>query len=130
MSPLALVAVLVGGVVGTGLRLAIDLALPHDLSDFPLSTLLINIVGSFLLGAVVARIWPVASLWVRAGVGVGVLGSFTTFSALALSTVTMTAAGNGILALGYLALSLVAGLAAAALGLHVASRPTPIGPEE
>lgn len=127
---LPLVAVVVGGAVGTGLRLAVDLALPHPVTAFPLGTLLTNIVGSLLLGAIVARLWPVAPIWLRAGLGVGVLGSFTTFSALAVSVVTLTEAGAGIVALGYIALSLVGGVLAAALGIRLARRPTPIGPEE
>jgi CrcB protein len=127
---LPLVAVLAGGAVGTGLRLAVDLALPHSASAFPLGTLLVNVAGSLLLGALVARVWPVAPTWLRAGLGVGVLGSFTTFSALAVSVVTLTEAGAGAVALGYVALSLVGGILAAALGIRLARRPTPIGPQE
>ena len=130
MSLSSILAVLAGGVIGTGLRLTIDLALPHPESGFPLGTLLINVAGSFLLGALVARVWPIAPAWVRAGAGVGILGSFTTFSAVAVAMVTLTRAGGGAIAIGYLALSLIAGLTAAALGLSLARRATPIGPEE
>ena len=51
----------------------------------------------------------------------GLLGSFTTFSALAVSLVSLTAAGFGMLALAYLVATLVLGLAAAALGLRLGS---------
>ncbi len=44
---------LVGGLVGTGLRLGIDALLPHGDDGFPLSTLLINVAGSFALGMLV-----------------------------------------------------------------------------
>ena len=126
-----LAAVAAGGLIGTGLRLAIDTALPHTDSTFPLSTLIINCVGAFLLGALVARIWSTAPSWVRAGLGAGVLGSFTTFSAFAVSLVSLTDAGEPVVALGYLALTLVLGLGAAALGLAL-GRPTPVppGPDE
>lgn len=126
-----LAAVAAGGLIGTGLRLAIDTALPHTDSTFPLSTLIINSVGAFLLGALVARIWSTAPSWVRAGLGAGVLGSFTTFSAFAVSLVSLTDAGEPVIALGYLALTLVLGLGAAALGLAL-GRPTPVppGPDE
>lgn len=130
MTALPLIGVVVGGAVGTGLRLAVDLALPPSASALPLGTLLVNVVGSFVLGALVARLWPVAPTWLRAGLGVGVLGSFTTFSALAVSVVTLTEAGAGIAALGYVALTLVGGVLAAALGIRLARRPAPIGPEE
>ena len=127
---LPLVAVAVGGAVGTGLRLAVDVALPSSASEFPLGTLLVNVAGSLVLGALVARLWPVAPTWVRAGLGVGVLGSFTTFSALSVAVVTLTEAGAGVVALGYVPLTLVGGILAAALGIRLARRPAPIGPDE
>lgn len=124
-----LAAVLVGGVIGTGLRLAIDTAVPHTDGTFPLSTLIINSVGAFLLGALVARVWPTAPSWVRAGLGAGLLGSFTTFSAFAVSLVSLTTAGEVETALGYLGLTLALGLGAAWLGLALGQR-IPVSPEE
>ncbi|CAN5301496.1 fluoride efflux transporter CrcB [soil metagenome] len=123
-----LAAVLVGGVVGTGLRLAIDTAVPHTDSSFPLSTLVINTAGAFALATLVARLWPTAPSWLKAGLGAGLLGSFTTFSAFAVSLVSLTQAGAGMPALGYLALTLVLGLGAAWLGLAL-GRPTPVAPD-
>ena len=117
-----LAAVLVGGVLGTGLRLAIDTAVPHSGTAFPLSTLVINTVGALALGVLVARLWPVAPSWLRAGLGAGLLGSFTTFSAFAVSLVSLTTAGEWMPALGYLALTLVLGLGAAWLGLSLGRR--------
>lgn len=120
-----LAAVIVGGVVGTGLRLAVDAALPHGDTDFPLSTLVVNSVGAFVLAVLVSRVWATAPSWIKAGLGVGLLGSFTTFSAFAVSIVSLTEAGDGMTALGYLALTLVLGLAAAWLGLAL-GKPTPV----
>ena len=115
----ALVAVVVGGALGTAARLAVDAVLPHGGAAFPVGTFLINLVGSFLLGLLVARVWPVAPEWLRAGLGPGLLGSFTTFSALALSAVELTASGLAESAVLYVAASLVGGIAAAALGLRL-----------
>lgn len=117
-----LAAVLLGGAIGTALRLAIDLGLPH--ADFPWPTLLINTVGAFALGMLVGRVWPSASSWLRAGLGPGLLGSFTTFSAVAVSLVSLTAAGSWMLALAYLAATLVLGLGAAWLGLRLGGQRT------
>ena len=122
---MTLLAVLLGGLLDTALRLAVDAALPHGHASFPWSTLLINIVGSFALAFLVARVWPAAPSWLRAGLGTGVLGSFTTFSALIVSLLTLTRAGMPLLALVYLLLSLAFGLAAALLGLRLGSRSTP-----
>jgi len=119
-------AVLIGGLVGTGLRLATS-ALVVPGSDFPWATLLINVVGSFVLGFLVARVWPTAPAWLRAGLGTGVLGSFTTFSAVVVSLLTLTAAGLTLLAAVYLIVSLVLGLAAALAGVRLGV-PAPVDP--
>jgi CrcB protein len=125
-----IIAIVVGGLVGTGLRLGIDALLPHADDAFPWSTLLINVVGSFALGALVARVWQIAPHWLKAGLGAGLLGSFTTFSALAVSLVTLAEADEWLLAAGYLSVSLVAGLGAATVGLFLGRGPEPIGVEE
>lgn len=126
-----LLAVLVGGAVGTGARLLVDVVLPHGGTAFPVGTLLVNLVGSFALGLLVTRVWPVAPEWLRVGLGPGLLGSFTTFSALAVSAVELTTAGAGAAAIAYLAASLVGGIAAAALGIRLGARPVPpIGADE
>ena len=114
-----LVAVLVGGAIGTALRLLIDTVLPHSDAQFPVSTLAINTMGALALGVLVARLWPRASGWLRAGLGAGLLGSFTTFSAVTVSLVALSAADEWMLAAGYLAATLALGWGAAALGLSL-----------
>lgn len=121
----AVVAVLVGGALGTGLRLGVDLMLPHGGDVFPLGTLLVNLAGAFALAVLVGRLWPTAPDWLKAGLGPGLLGSFTTFSALAVSAVELTDAGAGWTAAAYVAASLLGGIAAAALGLRLGARRVP-----
>lgn len=122
-----LAAVIVGGMLGTGLRLAVDVAIPHQDDGFPLSTLIVNVVGAFALAVLVARVWRGAPNWLKAGLGAGLLGSFTTFSALALSLVSLASNGEWMLTLAYLAASLALGLGAAWLGLRL-GHPRSIGP--
>jgi len=117
-----LLAVVVGGLVGTGLRLGLDLLLPHADDGLPVSTLVANVVGAFALGLLVGRVWPTAPAWLRAGLGAGLLGSFTTFSALAVAVVALSASGEWMPAAGYLVATLALGLAAAALGLRLGGR--------
>jgi CrcB protein len=119
---LAVVAVLIGGALGTAARAGLDLWIHHSDHEFPLDTLLINIVGSLVLGFLVARVWPVAPNWVRAGVGPGLLGGFTTFSAVMASMVTLAAGGQVLLAMLYIVATLVLGFGAAALGLLLGRR--------
>lgn len=122
------VAVAAGGVIGTGLRLTLDTVLPHSDSEFPLSTLLINIVGSFVLGALVSTLWRSTRTpnWLKVGLGTGTVGSFTTFSALIVSLIAQAHHGLWMLAVLYLALSLVLGFGAALLGLSIRHRLRPL----
>ncbi|MCU1578514.1 MAG: CrcB family protein [Rhodoglobus sp.] len=114
--------------LGTALRLCIDFAIPHADDTFPLSTLIINVVGAFVLGALVSRLWSTAPAWLKAALGPGLLGSFTTFSAFAVAFVSLSAAGQWMPALAYLALTLVLGFGAAGLGLAL-GKPTTSVPE-
>lgn len=124
----SLAAVIVGGLAGTTLRLLVDVAMPHDVAQFPLSTLVVNTLGALALGALVGAFWsrPSTPGWLRAGLGTGLLGSFTTFSAVAASVVTQTSAGAWQLSVWYLLATLVLGVAAAwagvAGGLWIARR--------
>ncbi len=125
VTPLELVAVFVGGLIGTTLRVTLDLAVVHDLDEFALSTLLVNVVGSFVLGVLVAALWPRVPSWVRVGLGPGILGSFTTFSALAISVVALARTGEIALAVLSIVLSIGLGMLAAWAGLTLGARLAP-----
>ena len=112
-SPRDLLAVFVGGLTGTTLRVLLAL-----------STLLVNVVGAFVLGLLVAALWPRVPGWVRVGLGPGILGSFTTFSALAVSIVALAQAGDVVGAILSIVLSIGFGMLAAWLGLVLGSRLT------
>jgi CrcB protein len=122
-------AVAVGGVIGTAARWGLDSAVPHTSSQFPLSTLVTNIVGTFLLAFLTAGLWTRSGVpaWVKAGVGPGVLGTYTTFSAVVLALVTIAEANSPGLAVLYFVVTLVAGLAAAIAGMEIGRRLTPSG---
>jgi CrcB protein len=117
-----LIAVFCGGLLGTLLRLMVDLALPHSSpGEISGSTVVVNILGSFALGVVVAHFWlmPATPEWVKLSVGPGLLGSFTTFSAIALNVVGAvdeTRPVDSVLALGG---SVICGLVAAWAGLRL-----------
>jgi len=123
-------AVLVGGAVGTSLRLLVGALLPAPDDGVAVPTLVVNVVGAFVLGVLVGRLWPIAPDWLRLGLGTGLLGSFTTFSAFAASTVALGAAGAVPALLLEVGLTLVLGLGAAALGVAVGGRPAPATADE
>lgn len=120
-----LLLVAAGGAVGAVLRHAVDTASPVALLPWP--TLAINVVGAFALGllplvAVVRR-----SRRVALATGPGLLGGFTTVSAWAGQVRDLADSGHVGLAGLHLALTLAAGLGAAALGQQIAHRPEPEG---
>ena len=88
---LLLLAIL-GGALGSGLRYLTNLACATWLgSGFPWATFIVNILGSFLMGAVVASLAPHfgGSPAVRTFLATGILGGFTTFSAFSLDAVEL-----------------------------------------
>ncbi|GEK79283.1 CrcB family protein [Agrococcus baldri] len=118
-------AVLVGGALGTTARALLQLAVPEWWM-----LLAINAVGSALLGVAVAALAD-APAWVRHGIGAGLLGGFTSFSAVAVASVVAAAASSGwptlipalpgiALALGMLVACLLAAWAGLALGHRLA----------
>ena len=81
-------ALIVGGGIGAGVRYLLDGAIIRGRKDaFPLGILVVNIVGSFLLG-LLTGVPQVSPAWL-AIVGTGVLGGFTTFSTVAVETVLL-----------------------------------------
>lgn len=114
----AWLAVAVGGLAGTELRYGLGLVFPESAGAVPWTTLGINVAGSFVLAAL-TTLWiarPATAFWLRAGLGPGVLGSFTTFSAVVFSTDRLARAEEHPVWIAYLALSLLLGLGAAAGG--------------
>jgi fluoride exporter len=114
----AWLAVAAGGFLGTELRYGLGLAFPDLPGAVPWATLVINVGGSFILAAL-TTIWlarPKTAFWLRAGLGPGLLGSFTTFSAVVFSVDQLARAGEHMAWAAYLALSVLLGLATAGLG--------------
>jgi fluoride exporter len=118
-----LLVVAAGGALGAVLRWTIDTAAPDTLVPWP--TLVINVVGAFALGALPALAAVRRSPRVAAALGPGVLGGFTTVSAWAGQVRQLADDGHVTVAGGYLAVTLAAGLLAAALGQRLAHRPEP-----
>ncbi len=105
--------VAVGGVLGVLARYGIGRLTPHH-EQLLWSTVGINMVGSFLLGLLVAEDWFGRDL--REGIGVGFLGGFTTFSTFSVQAVLEVDAGEPARAVAYVAASVLGGLVAAFAG--------------
>lgn len=107
-------AVAVGGGAGALLRTLLGLA--WSSTTWPWATLTANVTGAFLLGVVVAT--TARGDRRRLLVGTGLLGAWTTFSALALESVELLGA-DGAAGLAYPAVTVALGLAAATAGLRL-----------
>jgi len=115
-------AIALGGSIGACLRYAVSLwSQSAWSSDFPYGTLIVNIVGSFILGLLtIVLIQKVeASEWLRLFLFVGVLGAFTTFSTFSVETVSLFQDGKEIIALKNMAFNLFGSVLAAAGGLYL-----------
>lgn len=93
---------------------------PETEGGFPTGVVIVNMLGSFLLGLYLARRERAVSgpgstrFW-----AIGVFGSFTTFSALSVDLVELLAAGRVLVSVSYLSLSVVGGLTLALVGRRI-----------
>jgi CrcB protein len=110
---MATLFVAIGGLAGVLARWGISRLTLHS-EALIWSTVGINIVGSFLLGLLVAEHWFGREL--REGIGVGFLGGFTTFSTFSVQIVLEADAGEPGRAMAYLGASVVGGILAATAG--------------
>lgn len=111
-------AVAAGGALGALGRYFLGLAPFLPKTDFPLATLLINLIGAFFIG-LIAQAAAQKGMQNDALVlfaKVGLCGGFTTFSTFSLETVTLLSSGKTALGAAYIAASVVLCLAGVVLG--------------
>ena len=119
-----LVAVFIGGAVGTLARAALELLAAGDPGRWPWPTFVVNIVGAFLLGYFTTRLLerlPVSS-YRRPLLGTGLCGGLSTFSTMQVEILKMIDAHAWGLAVGYAAASVAAGYAAIYLATAMVRR--------
>lgn len=111
------VVVVIGGALGAAARWAID-ELIRDYS-WPVATFIVNVTGAFALGVLgvilIERIAGAGHL--RAFVLIGLLGSYTTFSTMAVEGIVLIDEGSTGVALGYWLMTLIAGTGAGLAGV-------------
>ena len=110
-----------GGAAGALLRYGVSGLISRSFSGgFPLGTLAVNLIGSFLIGL----LWGVLEIVtisqnVRLFIFIGLLGSFTTFSTFSLENFSMLRDGEYWLVLCNVALSVVLGVMFVFIGFFV-----------
>lgn len=125
LRPISLLLVFVGGTIGTAAREAISLAVP-PVDGIPYAIFGINILGAFLLGLLLDAL-------VRRGpdhghrrttrllLGTGVMGGFTTYSALATDAAALIGDGSAPAGIVYGLATVLIGAAATWAGIAVAA---------
>ena len=115
--------VFLGGGAGSVARYLVTLAAARVIApEFPFGTLIVNLLGCFLIGFVhqlamaSARFSPEIRLFLTTGV----LGGFTTYSAFNYETLSFLEQGQAARAGGYAAAMIVGCAAAGALGIWIA----------
>lgn len=116
--------VALGGGLGAVCRYLFGLLPLKTSSGFPLATMIINLLGSFVIGLIVgfaqknSNLNPKVVMFIK----VGFCGGFTTFSTFSLESLGLFQSGSYLIAILYMALSFVLCLAGTAGGLFLASR--------
>ena len=112
-----------GGAIGSGARYLVNVFCAQCMAPgLPWATFIVNVVGSFLMGVVVAGIVPAlgGSMAWRVFLATGILGGFTTFSAFSLDVVELMQRQQMGPALLYVSGSFVLSIAALAAGMTLA----------
>jgi fluoride exporter len=117
-----------GGAIGAGARYLVNVGCARCMAPgFPWATLIVNIVGSVLMGLVVelvARRMDGSVEW-RTFLATGILGGFTTFSAFSLDAANLMNRGDNAAALGYVLGSVVLSILGLFAGFSLARHTFP-----
>ena len=117
-----LALICLGGAVGTGARYLLGGVVARWAGpDFPYGTLLINVLGSFLIG-VVQQVGLTSLLipdTLRLVLAIGVMGGFTTYSSFSYETIRLLEAGSWLAASVYVVLTTALCLACCVAGLSL-----------
>lgn len=119
---LRLILVAAGGACGAVARYTVSFAFGKAWPAFPWGTLVVNVVGSFLLGllmgATTSGRFLLDPAW-RSFLGIGILGAFTTFSTLSYEAVEALRSGSVSQALGMVLANLLLGVVFCWIGLFL-----------
>jgi|TARA_R110002124_G_scaffold287216_2_gene471623 CrcB protein len=116
------ISVAAGGAIGAALRYGVNVATVAIWGlGFPIATLIVNILGSFILGSLVGLFthYGTPSPEMRHFIVTGMLGAFTTFSTFSLDSVTLFERGEYGMLSFYILASVLLGIGAFFFGLFI-----------
>lgn len=116
----SLIQVALGGAVGSVMRYLVGIASGRLFGmAFPYGTMIVNVVGSFLIGMLVIVFAEIGGGRFAPLLMTGFLGGFTTFSSFSLDAISLWEKGQTGAALGYVMASLILSLAAIILAMRL-----------
>ena len=120
---MTVLAVALAGALGAPARYLVERGISSRTGRrFPFGTLVVNVTGSLALGFITGlALYHGLASTPRAVVGTGFIGAYTTFSTYAYETIDVAERSSSRLATTYAVASIVAGVAAATLGLVLAA---------
>lgn len=107
-----------GGFLGAALRYIISTATAKYFGDFPVGTLIVNVLGGFIMGFVMeasTTIWPISAN-TRIFLTTGIMGGLTTFSTFSYETISFFSDGEYLMGGMNAGLNLIFALLACWLG--------------
>nr|WP_044201361.1 fluoride efflux transporter CrcB [Oscillochloris trichoides] len=119
---LNITAIAIGAALGANLRYVISVWASQRLgASFPYGTLMINLLGCFLIGVILSLANNRLQLSepMRLFLVTGLLGGFTTFSSFGYETYSLINSGNWLAAIMYASTSMIVGLIAVFVGVGV-----------
>ena len=117
----SLIQVALGGAIGASCRYLTNVGAMRLLGGgFPYGTVVVNILGSFLMGVLVVAFAHRGGNQFAPLMMTGVIGGFTTFSAFSLDAVNLYQRGDILLAATYVFGSVAVGIAALIVGMAIA----------
>lgn len=123
VTPLAIALVGIGGAVGSSLRFVIsNLVQSQSSSGFPYGTLLVNLIGCFIIGLLIGISISAQTKLndnLKLLFATGFCGGFTTFSAFSAESIALIDKGELGLAASYIVSSLILGLGATFAGILI-----------
>jgi CrcB protein len=131
LSPAVLVAIALGGALGTVARFLLSATFSDSARHFPTTTLLVNLSGSLLIGLLIPLVdnFSARAPLVRPFLIVGLLGGWTTYSTLAVDAVVLAKDGHATVGVLSVVATLFGGVALVvcghALGRRALGRPAP-----
>ena len=125
-TPAFLLAVFIGGCLGTAARYWVSLQFPASVSGWPIATFIVNLLGAFILGFLLeglARLGPDDGVRriARLSIGTGFMGGFTTYSTMSVDINILLRGSHVALAAWYAGTSLAGGIICSAIGIGLAA---------